>query len=616
MCGFVSIIAHQVDERILRGMRDMLRHRGPDSEGLWIGTTREGWKIGLSHRRLKILDLSENGAQPMWDDDRLCAIVFNGEIYNFKELRRSLQEKGYTFRSHSDTEVLLKAYIAYGLDFIHHLNGMFACTIWDERKQELIVIRDRFGEKPLYYGYLPKGGVIFASEIKAIVAHPQWNVRIHEAMLDAFLKGAMPYESDETYLRNIFKVPPSHLMIFNGKGELTFKKRYWEPPVYAEKTVWSQEDSEEFLYLLQKSVKDRFQADVPVGTCLSGGLDSSLITCIAYQTRHTKPFAAISARFPKDQTLDEGPYIDAVLHHCKGTGLFVTPSPLELVETMDDLHWHQEEPFLSASMYLEWCVQKKAKASGITVMLDGQGADEILGGYQHYFQSFQLDLLSEKKYASLLKETYLFNRHLHKASILYSNPSRRFNKNIAYSFSFLAKQHWNRLPFFENGVFNSKDIGLFRYRVLHGLLYDMLPSQLHSADRNGMAHSMETRFPFLDYPLVDFCLNLPRDALIRRGWQKYILRQSTKHILPKSIQWRADKVGFAAPLDLWLREDLKKWGHDLLQQPDVKHMASGHNISLEHVWKKHQKGEDHSWEIWKWISASYWKNIKWTKAID
>lgn len=361
MCGLVSLISPEINERLLKGLRDTLIHRGPDGEGLWIGDASEGYKIGLAHRRLKILDLSERGAQPMWTQDAQQGIVFNGEIYNFKALKADLQSKGIIFKSETDTEVLLNCYKVYGVSFVEKLNGMFAFTIWDRTTKQLIVVRDRFGEKPLYYSYLSKGGVILASEIKAILAHPDIEIEHDQEMLNNFSLGQINYTTNKTYFKDIYKVKPSHIMIFDEKGQLKAEKRYWTPSLSTEDKEFSNRDIDRFRDLLEKSVKGRFQADVDVGTCLSGGLDSSLITSIS--SRIAKPKSAVSARFPTDPTIDEGSYMDSVLNYTKVDGLAVYPTPEGLMEENEKLHYHQEEPFLSASMYLEWCVQKSAKAS-------------------------------------------------------------------------------------------------------------------------------------------------------------------------------------------------------------------------------------------------------------
>lgn len=612
MCGFVSLISPEINERLLKGLRDTLIHRGPDGEGLWIGEASKEYKVGLAHRRLKILDLSERGAQPMWTHDAQQGIIFNGEIYNFKDLRAELKSKGIVFKSETDTEVLLNCYKVYGLDFVKKLNGMFAFTIWDRTTNQLIAVRDRFGEKPLYYSYLPKGGVILASEIKAILAHPNVEIEHDQEMLDNFSIGQINYTTNRTYFKGIYKVRPSHIMIFDEKGQLEAETRYWKPSITPEDRKFTNGDIQRFRDLLEKSVKGRFQADVDVGICLSGGLDSSLITGIA--SRIAKPKLALSARFPSDPTIDEGVYMDSVLNYTNVDGLAVYPTPKGLMEENEKLHYYQEEPFLSASMYLEWCVQKAAKASGITVMLDGQGADEVLGGYQYYFQHFQFDLVKRLKWLSFFKETYLFSNRLHREAEKYEESERRFRKEICYSsssFLSLLRTSYNNIS---NDIVSEKNVGRFRYQQLHGLMYDMLPSQLHSADRNGMAHSIESRFPFLDYEFVDWCLSLPASFLVHNGWQKYILRRSAENIIPSNVQWRVDKVGFAAPLDKWMRHDMKDWCQDRLGASCLKTFKNYASDQIAIKWQEHLNGVDNSWNLWRWISLAEWLAIKWNKV--
>lgn len=613
MCGFVAILspAVPVREDLLTVMRDRLIHRGPDNGANWLNPAR---RIALAHRRLSIIDTSHAADQPMSTEDGALRLIFNGEIYNYVELREELKNQGVTFRTQSDTEVLLAALRQWGEDALVRLNGMFAFALWDEQKKAMLVARDRFGEKPLFIGRGRFGLLIFASEMKAILTHPLMNCRRSEEALKRFGNGTWYEDDDLTFFEDIRRLPPAHAAWFNADGHEQRRWRYWTPDYSTvEDGIKPREAVVRFAELMQRSVRLRLRADVPVGSSLSGGLDSSVIVGLLALERRSSAFTqnTFSACFPSDPTISEHEQIAAVAAHANVNSFLVAPDPNNLEDECRLLHWHQEEPFLSASIYLQWCVARLAKQHRTTVLLDGQGADELLAGYQFYFKQRQLDLLDQGQRALALRETAKFNRRMRMASSRYVEPERRFNPLIAYSNDELTRL--GPMPLgptserYSIGTVPARPGLRLRRMLSEALLYNSMPMLLRYVDRNAMAHSVETRLPYLDYDLVEFCLRLPDNLYIRNGWQKWILRMAAGQVIPQGIRWRADKVGYAAPLDNWLRTSLRLWGLERLMDSRLAETPGYDRQIVSRLWEEHQQGKsNHSWALWRWISMVEW----------
>jgi asparagine synthase (glutamine-hydrolysing) len=615
MCGFVAVIAPEgLPPAVLDSMRDRLAHRGPDGARSWLTETRRS-VVGLGHRRLSIIDLSHASDQPMFDRTGSLALVYNGEIYNYVELREELADAGRVFATTSDTEVLLAAYEQWGTECLPRLNGMFAFALWDGRREELFVARDRFGEKPLFHTRLPSSGFACASEMKALFAHPDVGASPSESAIRTYVDGAFYEDVEETMFERIVRLMPGHAMVLGDDGSVSRRWRYWTPDYSAVQEPYDEDEAvEHFRDLLERSVRMRLRSDVPVGTSLSGGLDSSTIVGMLTAARMRTPTLtqnAFSGRFDElDPTLSEGPFVDLVV---KQTGVHahsVTPTASGLIEESERLHWHQEEPFLSASIYLQWCVMRLAHEHQTTVLLDGQGADELLAGYQYYFPSYQLDLIDRRRFGRLAYDTLAFRRRLRQASRGYQNSLRRFNHDIALGPRSLAAalRHRRSVPHgdYVEGVPPAAAGMRLRRQIAEALQYNSLPMLLRYADRNAMAFSRETRFPFLDHELVDWCVTLPDRAFVRNGWQKHILREAAGETIPPEIRWRADKVGYAAPLDLWLRDSLRDWAHERLFAGTIVDLDGYDRSAIEDLWNRHQAGENHSWALWRWISLNEW----------
>lgn len=616
MCGLVALISPAVPIRddLLSILRDRLWHRGPDNGSNWI---HPSGRVALAHRRLSIIDISHSADQPMATEDGRLHLVFNGEIYNYIELRAELEQLGVSFRTRSDTEVLLAAIRHWGEDALLRLNGMFAFALWDEHSQRLLVARDRFGEKPLFMGRGEFGTLVLASEMKAILAHPLMPCSVEGEALARYGCGTW-YEDDAlTFFSRVNRIPPAHAVWFNGDGSEFRRWRYWTPDyTLIDDSLGPRQAVERMAELLQKSVNLRLRADVPVGSSLSGGLDSSVIVGILSCERSISSFKqnTFSASFPSDPTISEHHEIDSVVAHTGVKSFSVVPDPYRLATESALLHWHQEEPFLSASIYLQWCVARLARQHDTTVLLDGQGADELLAGYQFYFRLRQLDLLDIGQTGLALRETAKFNRRLLKASLQYNGSQRRFNASVAYVEDDLRGMLGSLPPVshyaYDVGTAPVKQGFRLRRTLSEALLYNSLPMLLRYADRNAMAFSREARLPYLDYELVDFCIRLPDHYWVRNGWQKWILRQAAGGVIPSSIRWRADKVGYAAPLDHWLRGELRAWAHDRVMDFRLRDMPGFDMQSVTLLWEEHQSGKaNHSWALWRWISLSEWLEI-------
>lgn len=616
MCGIVGVISPSVPirEDLLSAMRDRLIHRGPNNGSNWIHTKG---RIALAHRRLSIIDISHSADQPMKSADGMLQIVFNGEIYNYLELKKELIAFGYSFCTNSDTEVLLVGFQHWGEDILTRLNGMFAFVVWDEKSRRMFVARDRFGEKPLFIGKGQLNTVVFASEMKAINLHPLMPCLVNKESVNRFGMGVWYEDDGQTFFKDIERFPPAYAAWYREDGTEERRWRYWTPDyTKIDFSLKPREAVDKFSELFQRSINLRLRSDVAVGSSLSGGLDSSAIVGYLSHERNKSSFTqnTFSAIFPTDPTMSEEKQIDEVVSFTGVNSFQVTPDPYKLAEESTLVHWHQEEPFLSASIYLQWCVARLALQKNTTVLLDGQGADELLAGYQFYYRQHQLDLIDGGRTSLAGRDADKFNRRLRIASGKFQESQRRFNASVAYTSEDLRRMGKSVPSVFHHSYTTGVAPALPGYRLRRtlseALLYNSLPMLLRYADRNSMAFSRESRLPFLDYDLVDFCITLPDEYYVRNGWQKWILRQATGNTIPSSIRWRADKVGYAAPLDHWLRNELHDWALERIFDNSLQDVEGYDHSNVMNLWSEHQSGQaNHSWALWRWISLSEWFGI-------
>lgn len=599
MCGIVGIWkldSQAIDLDALQRATKAIRHRGPDDEGYLLVDTRlnrtvscggpdtdsrvqvpsidqyqgERFDFAFGFRRLSIQDLSPAGHQPMSSADGRFWIVFNGEIYNYIELRTELTSLGHQFHTGTDTEVILAAYQQWGEACLDRFNGMFAFVILDVTAHKLFAARDRFGEKPFHYVFVPGRVFAFSSEMKGLWAAGIADRTVHEETL-AHYKYFGELDADEqTFYQGILRLPQAHTLTVNSNGVLS-KRRYWDidPRLQIENRAdeWY---SEQFRQIFSDSVRLRLRADVPVGSSLSGGLDSSTVVSVINRlippTGVQKTF---SARFD-DAASDEGKWIEKVINANRVEAHEVWPTAERMFDELKDLFWHQEEPFASSSIFAQWCVMKLAKDHDVTVLLDGQGADEMLGGYHCYFDDISDDLLKSLRVLEYLK----WNREcrdLHGKS--YGSVQRVIRQTIPVNVKSQVKRV---LKAFKNSpevdqhypVYPSefRNVSGFRKALWWNTTRHGINQLLRYADRNSMAHSREVRLPFLDHNLVEFVFQLPESLLLKDGWTKWILRDAFKEIVPSAITMRVDKLAYMPPQAKWL--DRQSWPDIMLAQLD------------------------------------------------
>jgi asparagine synthase (glutamine-hydrolysing) len=576
MCGITGVLSFDqgvsVSCELIQKMTDCLQHRGPDDDGIYAAGP-----IGLGHRRLAIIDLSLGGHQPMPGPDGTTWLIYNGEIYNYRDIRAELEAQGHRFKSHSDTEVILHAYQAFGPDCLARFNGMFAFALWDEQKQQLFLARDRFGIKPLYF-YRDNRRLIFASEIKAILAvldsTPQPNQRL---IYDFLTVGAIDH-TDDTFFEGIYKLPPAHSLVVDTNGREQLRK-YWDFEVSNEVAQLSDREaaqqSEAFFELFTEAVRAHLISDVPVGSCLSGGLDSSAVVSVISQLIQEQAAASVGPRQHtfsacyQNKTFDEQPYIEHVIQWTGAVSNRTFPDAAGFRRQLPQLIWHQEEPFVSTSMYAQWEVMRLAREKGVTVLLDGQGADEQLLGYRKFYVFYIQNLFrSGRPWLGLTEMT----KHFGSWGVLKTLQLRRGLRylkggqfgsvTIAHK---LLRDSFAR-PFQADPLRIGVESTLGE-RIKADLTRFSLPSLLRYEDKNSMAFSREARVPFLDYRLIEFVAGLPLNLKLRDGWTKYVLRRGGQNKMPEQILTRRDKLGFATPEDDWFRQALATDFHDAFAQP-------------------------------------------------
>lgn len=611
MCGIVGIVGNHQGFPVsaFLEMRDSIAHRGPDDAGIWESPS--GTAL-LGSRRLAILDLSVSGHQPMEDKSAGHVIIFNGEIYNYLELAEELAKKGCRFQSRSDTEVLLKSYQTWGNECLNRLNGMFAFAIWDEHRQELFVARDRFGEKPFFY-YLDRERqfLAFASEIKALVAGRFFPPRPDFFSVYGFLMNREMNSRSETMFEGVSSLPAASALRFSWRDRSLKTWRYWDlDPDRQIHLPNAKEYAERFLEILSESVRIRRRADVPVGSSLSGGLDSSTIVGLIARNKANGRQETFSARF-SDASFDEGKFIELMTQWANVKSHHAYPDPQRLPEEIEALAWHQDEPFYSTTIYAHWCVMRLAKECGVTVLLDGQGADETLAGYHEYFAAYYLYLLRRFRFprAILSFKSYVGDHGRKRLPLVFGSllPLRlrlavtRRLRPRALREEFKTK--WHRPPAQSNQRFKDP---------VHQSLYvtltqTVLPELLRYADRNSMAFSREVRLPFLDHRLVEFLYAIPVDQKISGSTTKVVLRNAISGVVPEEIRNRKDKVGFAPPEVSWLRGPLYPWVEEVFSSTQFRQREWCDAAAVDSVWKRFNNGEGglHT-SIWRWLSLEMW----------
>lgn len=558
MCGICGIVAFDKERAISKDlivkMGDEIKHRGPDDSGYYVKDN-----VALGHRRLSIIDLS-GGHQPITNEDGSCWIVFNGEIFNHKQLRQELEQKGHKFRTNSDTEVIIHAYEEYGEDCATLLRGMFAFAIWDEHKQRLFIARDRLGKKPLYY-YQNRRFLIFASEVKAILTHPEVKTEMDLGALDRYL--SLRYvPGPQTMFKNIFKLQPGHSLIFEDKN--IHIKEYWHLE-YKERTPKPiAEEIAEFRALLKECVQMRLMSDVPLGVFLSGGLDSSTVVALMSELGVPK-INTFSVGYKNDQASNELSYARIVAKHFNTEHHELELDPDAFNDFIPNLVWYMDEPVAdTASIPLYFISQMSQKK--VKVVLSGEGADELLAGYSTYQHMLTLEKIHKFYYlvAPIMQPVCMKltpSAKARKYMLLAGLPFEARYRGVSNALSDeLKRELWTTAPLNCNGDITSIFAKYYEQtckahrlnQMLHLDTKVWLPDDLLvKADKMTMANSQELRTPFLDHKLVEYAANLPVSLKLNNGTGKYLLKAAMAKSLPKEITNRS-KLGFPTPIKQWL----------------------------------------------------------------
>lgn len=644
MCGITAIYnKSSMPSASLSRANAIVAHRGPDDEGflLWrpdpawrmyagndsseasrayhhltlMPDDDTAWQVGLGHRRLSILDLSPHGHQPMTLDGRF-AITYNGEVYNYLEIRQELEALGHVFHTGSDTEVILHAWHEWGAEGLHRFNGMFAFVLLDTSKQKLYAVRDRFGVKPLYYTERP-GYLAFASEVKQLRTLPEYQFVLNGATAYDYLAYGWVDHNVETFETGILQMPVGGILELDLQtGQQTLRKWYTLNP-----NPWKgsfEEASEVFYSLLKDSVRLRLRSDVPVGSALSGGLDSSTIVCLMREVLDEQGNSAHSIETvtscQEDIKYDEWAYAEKVINRVKAKPYRVFPSFQKLVEDLDRLIWHLDYPFGSTSQFSQWCVFEKAAQAGLTVMIDGQGADEQLAGYGGNDLSLYTGLLKSGQWLEFWKEAAAYKnsnsdwpigfilgalQYTVPASVIERLPDKYRVRKPQYP-------EWLRRP--ESARMSMPPTpGSLRENLLQQIMISPLPSLLRYEDRNSMAFSVESRVPFMDYRLIEFTLGLPERYIYKRGVRKHILRSAFADLVPKEILERRDKMGFVSPEERWMKEEGREWFEEEAKRSAWHLQAVGKRELAESHMSQIVNGDvPFNFLPWRIINFGYW----------
>lgn len=660
MCGISGLISFRPRSfSLIESMNNVVRHRGPDDEGYILYSTQTSTisivggvdtpekcfnstllhsptttikntqqktaEVMLGHRRLAIVDVSSAGHQPMCTSDGNCWIVYNGEVYNYSEIRDELIKSGIEFKSHTDTEVVLAAYQKWGRECLHRFNGMFAFIIFDISSNIIFVARDRFGVKPIYY-WLSDDLIAFASEIKQFSVLPGWKAFVNGQRAYEYLNSGITDHTDETLFKGVYQLRGGEALELPLKklkqklhkhNKLNTYRWYELRPARFEGDL--SEATRKFRSLLTDSISLRQSSEVALGSCLSGGLDSSSIVsllCENYRLNDiTAKFNTFSA-CSKIKEYDERDYIEEVVRQTGVEAHYVYPSIDNLFAINPKITWHQDEPFGSTSIYAQWHVFNIARKNKIKVMLDGQGADELLAGYSSFFAPRLVNLLTKIKILSLMRELFYIEKYhgLSKINLLMQVVDWMLPSNLRSAIRAVIGMRTGAASCIDMALIKAATVNppmveeksnALRAHSLALLTANHLPMLLHWEDRNSMAHSIEARVPFLDYRLVEHVLGLPDEYKLYNGTTKYVLRKSLETVLPVKIFNRMDKLGFATPEQYWMMKQPQLFKNNIDEA-----IANSHGILTKAArYKAHEIIDGHkafNYFPWRVISFGEW----------
>ncbi|KAA3646370.1 MAG: asparagine synthase (glutamine-hydrolyzing) [Chloroflexi bacterium] len=642
MCGISGLFnINGINGNLLEFRRsiDVVSYRGPDDYGTAyfqvnsdearliersIGqemAPQQQATLALGHRRLAIIDLSRNGAQPMTIKDQGLWITYNGEIYNYIELREELLKLGYSFRSQSDTEVILAAYAEWGEECVERFNGIWAFAIVDLRRSILFCSRDRLGVKPFHY-YSDGERFVFGSEIKQLLNYSFVPKKMNERAIYEYLMYSAVEYGEETFFTSIFKLQQGQNLVVNLLNGSMEKAVYYSPDLKKNSSITYVEAGNEFRRLLSNSVRLQLRSDVEVGSCLSGGLDSSSIVCLMNRQlqdiQKTNIQRTFSSHF-EDEEANEIKYMQEVIRAIQVDANYVFPTEADLLDNLHRVVWQQDEPFGSTSIFAQWFVFKLVSESGVKVVLDGQGADEMLAGYVGLFHYYFTQLKNRKRYPTLIYE-FIKYANLHGrpqvplpggiTGIILRKLSNQFgpsgfahstdwiNKDLSHQFkdksAYIKSTEVN--PF---GTLNDLENKLYQLTFINNL-----QTLLRHEDRSSMAFSVEARVPFLDHHLVEFVFSLPSEFKIRDGYTKRVLRDGMAGILPEMIRQRVGKLGFATPERKWQRTILKPLITQAINSEQMQPFIMQSQATEYYQQLINSEATDFS--PWRWLNLFLW----------
>ena len=625
MCGICGIVGTEAgkseSEYAVRQMMKVMTHRGPDGEGIAL---EKDFIFG--HKRLAIIDL-ELGAQPMISEDGNIVVTYNGEIYNYLELRQSLVQKGLRFKTFSDTEVLIKMYEAYGIDCLKYLNGMFAFAIYDKKEKQLFAARDHFGIKPFYYTVLKDGSFLFASEIKAILQHPAVSATIDQRSLNQYFTFQFCL-GERTLFKDIKKLEPAnYLRYYVSKGKKSFvKMRYWQPSYEIDTHHTEKYFIDQLKFLLQDSIKNQLRSDVPLGAYLSGGIDSSSVVAFA-RGFNGNEFHCFTGKFMEGKDYDESSYAKMVAAEYGCVFNEIVPSAKDFIDLLPNLIYQMDEPAAGPGLFPQYMVSKLAKEN-VTVVLGGQGGDELFGGYARYLiayleqcikgsifetqeegrhvvtlESIIKNLPLLKKYVPLIKTFW--------ESGLFDEMDRRYFRLVDRSpdlNKILSSDMWDQYDHkqvFEEfqKIFNDTETISYFNKMTAFDQKTLLPALLQVEDRVSMAVSLESRVPLLDYRIAELLARMPPMMKFSGGRLKFALKMAVNSLIPKPVLERKDKMGFPVPLKEWWDGPLKEFVEDILFSKTSRERGI---FDIKYLRKKVLEEDKYGRQIWGALNLELW----------
>jgi asparagine synthase (glutamine-hydrolysing) len=633
MCGITGVIDFNssnssVDDSTVRRMADVMQHRGPDSNGVWISDDR---RCGLGFRRLAIIDLSPLGNQPMTTSDGRYTIVFNGEIYNHEIIRQELIAKGYNYKSRTDTETILYGYIEWGRDVVHKLLGMWGFAIWDDQEKTLFAARDRIGIKPLYY-YHRGGKFIFGSEIKAILEHPAVSRELNLEELPIYLNYGMS-GNRQSLFRNINKLSAGHRLFLNKSGDLTVE-RYWSPvkdnPEYTK--MDAVEVQGEILRLLRQAIKDRMMSDVPFGVFLSGGIDSSLNVALMYELMD-RPIDTYTVGFKELEKYNELQYARQIskLYNTNHHEILIDQN--DAFPILESLVWHEDEPNADPVCIPLYFLSKLTRESGTIVIQVGEGSDEQFVGYPwmmreynffrtywsafKYLPSFARKAVYNTAMIALNSRdrfdiTEYFRRGANDEQLYWSGasifPPSIFPKILNEKYQYLTKFPGAYAERLHSEILKLNPKADYLQRILYvELTHRLAETLLMRVDKIGMAHSIEARVPFLDHRIVEFTMTLPPSLRVPdKKTTKYVLKKAVEPLLPDNIINRR-KQGFWAPVNEWFRNDWQDFALNTIQNSKINEYGIFNQAYIKYLFEQHRTGKaNYGYKIFNLMSLAMW----------